>query len=122
MDVLMIIRFVNRYEILSHSVNRIQEDGLNNVKYKIISITKNPIYTNITADVGTAVIECKSYLSDWTCGFVMWMCEHLTLSCGMLQYNSTDDGTLTMPLDLKAWFFSPTHIFLEGDIAEFRFN
>lgn len=85
-----------RYEILSHSVNRIQEDGLNNVKYSIVDITPNQVYTNITADVGTAIVQCKSYLSNWTCSFVLWMCEYLVMSCGMLQYNSTDDGTLAM--------------------------
>jgi len=85
-----------RYEILSGSVNRIQEDGLNNVKYNIVDVSANPIYTNITADVGTAIVQCKSYLSDWTCSFVLWMCEYLVMSCGMLQYNSTDDGTLSM--------------------------
>ncbi|XP_076816302.1 beta-1,4-galactosyltransferase 4-like [Clavelina lepadiformis] len=87
-----------RYEILSHSVKRMQEDGLNNVKYTITSTQENPVYTNVTADVGTAVVQCKPYLAEWTCSLVLWMCEYLTLSCGMLQYNSTDDGTLVMPL------------------------
>ena len=90
-----------RYEILSRSVKRMQEDGLNNVKYTITHVEETPVYTNITADVGAAVIECKPYLSQFTCNFVMWMCEHLTLSCGLLQYNSTDDGTLAIPLNTQ---------------------
>lgn len=85
-----------RYEILERSVNRMQEDGLNSVKYEIKSRYELPVYTNITADVGTAVVQCKSYLSAWTCRFVLWLCEHFVVSCSMLQYNSTDDGTLDL--------------------------
>lgn len=73
-----------------------QEDGLNSVKYKITTRYDLPVYTNITADVGTAVVQCKNYLASWTCKFVFWLCEHFVVSCGMLQYNSTDDGTLDL--------------------------
>ena len=71
-----------------------ETDGLNSVKYAIVERRPLAAYTNITADVGTAVVACKPYLSEWTCNFVLWMCEHFVVSCGMLQYNSTDDGSL----------------------------
>jgi len=81
-----------RYELLAKS--NFQNDGLSTVKYNITSEHNVlNIYTNITADVGTAVIQCKQYLSELSCNFVLWLCEHFVVSCGYLQYNSTDDGT-----------------------------
>nr|XP_009858040.1 beta-1,4-galactosyltransferase 2 isoform X1 [Ciona intestinalis]XP_018666899.1 beta-1,4-galactosyltransferase 2 isoform X2 [Ciona intestinalis] len=85
-----------RYEILSNTVTRMLHDGVNSVKYSIVSVHPTPLFTNITADVGTAILQCKPRLSTWSCGFVFWVCQNLGLSCGMLQFNSTDDGTLNI--------------------------
>uniref|UniRef100_H2ZR15 Beta-1,4-galactosyltransferase n=1 Tax=Ciona savignyi TaxID=51511 RepID=H2ZR15_CIOSA len=85
-----------RYEILSNTVTKMMRDGLNGVKYSVVGVDKTPLFTNITADVGTAIVQCRPCLSNWTCNLVLWMCENLGLSCRMLQYNSTDDGTLNL--------------------------
>ena len=67
---------------------------MNNVKYSIVNIDENPTFTNITSNVGTAIVDCKPYVSTWACKFVFSLCKHFSFACGQLQYYSTDDGTL----------------------------
>ena len=70
-------------------------DGLNSTKYKVLQRSQLPTCTNITVDVGTAIVTCKPLLYRWACKLVTLACK-LTdhFGCGYLQYNSTDEGTL----------------------------
>jgi len=97
--------FRHRFEILRNTEQRMRDDGVNNVQYSVVSVEANPVYTNVTVNVGTAVVQCLPTLGDWACDLVFWMCEHATWACGWLQYNSTDEGTL--PLD---WHTRSLHI------------
>ena len=69
-----------------------QEDGVNSVKYKLVNIEQNQLFTHVTADVGRAEVRCKTYLKPEACNFVWWTCQYLRLNCGFLKLFSTDDG------------------------------
>ena len=40
-----------RYEILEGAVNRINYDGLNNLKYRLLKLHLKPLYTHIVVDI-----------------------------------------------------------------------
>ena len=87
---------MRRHELLVGSVDRMQQDGVNSVKYTLKSVTRNTLYTNVTVDVGTAEIRCRDYLSQLACRLVTWTCRNLGTHCSSLQLLSTDDGTLKL--------------------------
>ena len=44
--------FYNRAKLLYSSVNRMTWDGISSVKYKILNVKLNNLYTHILVDVG----------------------------------------------------------------------
>lgn len=42
-----------RVEILNRGLNRMNKDGVNNVKYEVLSMIKYPLFTHVLVDVGT---------------------------------------------------------------------
>ena len=41
-----------RFDLLADSSNLWREDGLSNLKYRVLSHQRTPLYTKITVDVG----------------------------------------------------------------------
>ncbi|XP_039253012.2 beta-1,4-galactosyltransferase 4-like [Styela clava] len=66
-----------RYLLLKHALSRQNEDGLSNLRYKVLSHEKHSIYTNITVDIGGP----SSKLRDLTRKIDHGMADIDDLSC-----------------------------------------
>nr|XP_039267193.1 beta-1,4-galactosyltransferase 4-like [Styela clava] len=58
-----------RYTLLYHAASRMRKEGLNTLRYKLLSVKRFPLYVNITVDIGRPSMKMLKFMSrkmSWT--------------------------------------------------------
>nr|XP_039254037.1 beta-1,4-galactosyltransferase 2-like [Styela clava] len=55
---------LGRFSLINKSLLRMGEDGLNSLKYGVLSIKREPLYTNITVDIGAPSKVLQQFMSQ----------------------------------------------------------